>query len=353
MKFTPLLITASIILGLLSVMIMTDTLYGLAITRKEVKLETGKLKDGNSNYRIVSKDNHVIDTIFIDSAYYESLGDKDEKVAFMSQLKDINNRAFMNLNPEVFRWVLFQIVTVSLSFSASVFILFMVIGLLKRFRKKFRLLSYLTVLFNIIIVVVLLFFISKPQQVLLNGAEVMAFFHIIFSDPEKVLQLIVLPMYLISIIPAIGILIVNVAVYHSFQEKPEEGSLEENAGIFAILKDNLNIFALYTALLVSCAVIGTGLMRDMMISQFKEIQVLFPKEMIYAYGISFSIILALLFIPTYAYLRYAGKKYHEVKVDDNQQFWSIGVDTIDNIKIALSVALPVLSSIIQPLFSSL
>ena len=293
-----------------------------------------------------------IDTIFYSTALYENLDTTQKKVYLKNLLPDINNKASLNLNPPIFRWIIFHSVSLSLFLASSIFIFYLVFITYKQYRQYYNFKVVGVILVGVSVVLFALFFISTPQTKIINGRELMTYFNINFDNPKCAINIIVIPMYIVSLIPIIGILMGNFGTYCSFESKiainsksPEEKIIEYND-----LKERLNIFTFYLGLLVSCAVIGSGLQRDMITNQIGEL--LYPEEMVYAYGIAFSTILALLLIPSFVYLRYAGREYQNI-IDSTKKedWWKIGVDTVDNFKLALSVALPLISSIVQPILT--
>lgn len=314
-----------------------------------------KSVDASIPYEIRIKKNEYenkIDSIYYSGAFYQNLKKKCRKDVIEKLLPQINNKAAMNLNPAVFRWIIFHSIAVSLCLASSIFIFFLVYQLFKRYKPHYNFIVYLILLLVLSGVIVSLVLISKPHNKIMNGVELMTYFGIIFNHPKKIIWIIVLPIYLVSLIPIFGILLINTGTYFTFEKSTSElpnqkGKKNEE---FLFLKERLNIFAFYLGLLVSLAVIGSGLQRDMIIDQIGDL--LYPKDMIYAYGIAFSTILAFLFIPTSVYLKYASKlKPEKTTASKNSLWWKIGEDTIDNFKVVFSIILPLLSSIIQPIIT--
>ena len=364
---TPFLITISIIVGLSTLLISSNYLFektnefnhDIEVIRQSTKKDSSSItnilkelpkesKVDTSGILILSKHKNRIDSILFGSSVQYAPAD-----SIKQKLSKLNSKAFMNLNPAVFRWIIFHSVVLSLSMASLLFMLYIIANLFNEFKSYYKITTYASLLVGVLSAIAYLFYVSYDQPKILSGGELMEDFKLIFEHPGKVLNSIVFPMFLISLAPLIGILLVNIATYFSFDKNIENKDAQALQEKYKDLKDNLNIFALFLGLMVSCAVIGTGLQRDMIISHIGEFNsVLYPKELIYVYGIVFSLILALFFIPSYAYLRYAGRNYTN-KNNEPGKWWEIGKDTIDNIKIVFVIILPLLSSIVQPFIKEL
>ena len=317
-----------------------------------ISIAIGFLSFALSSYLLFNMTVERIVTIFYSTALYKDLDTIKKELFLKNLLPEINDKASLNLNPALFRWIIFHSVSLSLCLASSIFIFYFMLLTYKEYKRYFNLEIRVVLITFIIVVILALLYIAKPQTRIINGVEIMTYFNINFDNPKCAINIIVWPMYTVSLIPIIGILMGNFATYFAFENKIKTilQSQEEKTKAYSDLKDRLNIFTFYLGLLVSCAVIGSGLQRDMITNQIGKL--LYPEEMVYAYGIAFSTILALLFIPSFIYLRYAGKEYQNI-IDSTKKedWWKIGVDTVDNFKLALSVALPLISSIVQPIIT--
>ncbi len=354
----PFWIAISIVVGLFTLLISSNYLFqkvnfslpDIKIIRQTNKNDTtniinilkvkNKIDIDTSGILFFSKSKNKIDSILYGSSFQYMTED-----AIRQKLSNINSEALMNLNPAVFRWIIFHSVALSLSMASLAFLLYLIAKLFNEFKPYYNLITYTSLLVGILGAIGFFLYVSKNQPKILSGGELMENFNFIFKFPDKVINSIVFPMFSVALIPLIGILLVNIATYFSFYKNIENKTIQELVEKYKDIKGNLNIFALFLGLMVSCAVIGTGLQRDMIIGYIGEI--LYPKELIYAYGIVFSLILALFFIPSYAYLRYVGRDYAN-KSNEPGNWWEIGKETIDNFKIVLAIILPLLSSIVQP-----
>jgi hypothetical protein len=291
--------------------------------------------------------------IQIDTIYY---GPGFSDISSSTSLPAINRKALINLNPKVLRWVIFHSVSLSLSFASWLFLAYLAFQLFQEYKTNFKKFHYALWAAGIILALIAIIYISQKHSIILNGIEIMEYFNLVFIDPLRATFIILIPFFFMSLTPVTGIILVNMGAYFSFENR-NQSNLNPDTSIdfrekYQTLKEDLNIFAFYLGFLVSCAVIGTGLQRDLIISQIGEenSNLLFPLELLHTYGIGFSLILALFFVPTYMYLQYAGRDFNTN--DENPgKWWEIGKDTINNLKLVFSIFLPLLSSIIQPLIN--
>ncbi len=350
MLFTPILISISISVGLLSFIMSINYLFN-CITLNTNEVDIYKCEISNSDIRIIKRGAYI-ESIHYDSlSYYSGIRNSD-KTSFIKSLKDVNKRAYLNINPIVFRWILFVSVALSISNASSIFIFLLVYQLYEKYKHYFTKKSWLSLILSLLALLAFFLYVWCNKSVFLDGGQIMDDFNIIFSNPSKSTYLVTGCLLFISLAPIIGILIINLATYFTLQLN-EENKSELHLNIeYIYLNDRINILAFYLGVLVSFAVIGSGLQRNMIISQIVDLEILYPIEMTYAYGISYSLILALFFIPSSLYLRYLGQ---ELSTEDDDQgkgkWWQLGQETYTTLKLGLAIALPFITSVIQPMLS--
>jgi len=347
----PLLVFLSVLLGMGTFIESTNFIQKNIIkSNKEIIFKDQFLE--HSPIKII-RDKHLIDTIIIDTTSYifNEYISINKKEQYQSSLSKINNEAYFNLNPSILRWTFFAGGSLSIILSSSILIMIAVHQLVQKYKPLFNSISWICLILSIIVFIIFLLFSSSIQPMLWNGRDLMEKFGLIFNRPKYVTNWIIVPQYIVSIIPVIGILIINIAVYTSSQSKGNKSTLLKNECIY--LKDKLNIFAIYLSFLVSIAVIGAGLQRDMIISQVSELDILYTKEMIIGHGFSFSLILALIFIPTSIYLSLYGKENLKDNEKSGGMWWQTGTNLFNNIKLFLSITLPFFSGIMQQIISGL
>lgn len=349
--FTPIWLSLSLIVGL-----GTFNYTSYRLLRMTIMESPAKVIKSDSILYTSGINLHITDSTKIDSITYNTSFEwryqRNNSKTEIQFLKNINNNAFVNLHPKVFKWMIFHTAALSLFMASFLFILNLIIQIWMPWKAMLNLKYILTLILSISGIIVFLTVFGKITPKIWNGIQIMDHFNLIFSNPECAIHFFVWPMQAVSFFPIIGILLINLRVYHVFQkEKIQPTHIE-----YIKLKDTLNIFALYLGLLVSCAVIGTGLQQEMIIGEIPGLKVLYPNEMIYAYGIAFSLTLSLVFIPSYVYLVKASRAFSKADKDEENNsatfLWlHISKETIDNLKLTFSIILPLLTSIIQPFLS--
>jgi len=235
------------------------------------------------------------------------------------------------------------------------FILFLIWNLKTKFEIHFNLKQVLKVIVPLLLVLLIAVFFYKGmtnREVthLVTGAEIMEHFNIIFGNPTKTVGNMVMAFFAIGLVPLIGIMMVNIAISKLF--KLESHTETDFISKYNTIKDSLNIFALFTGLLVTITVVGTRLQRNMIAEQIagKAIEnSIYPDEFIYAYGLAFTFLLALFFLPSLVYLKYLKSKKEPITKDNSQNlsWWKIGKESIDDLKLTFSIILPLIGSIVQ------
>lgn len=340
----PIWISGSILLGLSIFSITAFYLLKLTLPSEKktvVKIENTEFAKSSTQF-ILNKHNRI-DTIILDSIFYAKIQSGQRKKTLLIDLKNINDKTFINLNPFVLRWITFHSVALSLGFSSLGFIVFLIIKLFPDKQDIIKMKPIISILLGLVAAIGCIIMIIIAQDKILTGVDIMEYFNLIFKNPRFAIGIITYPMLAISLFPIFGILLINVRAYFIFQLNNKLASNEE----YTNMKNNLNSFSFYLGLLVSCAVIGTGLQRDMIIDHVKDFSYIYPKELIYSYGISYSIILASFFVPSYMYLRYTGSAFAGSEPSEGKNFLSLSKEAIDNLKLALSIVLPTISSIVQ------
>ncbi|MDY8136237.1 hypothetical protein [Aquimarina sp. 2201CG5-10] len=269
---------------------------------------------------------------------------------------NIKNQLYVNTHPAALTWILFHSIVLSLATASILFLIFLIYRIKKQFniivfsKKSFK--TLIPILLLITLTVLSLMFFAKDHQRIMGGAKLMTLFDIIFYNPKTIVNSILTVYFAVGVVPLIGILFINIAIRNAFNFNTTKQ--KENWQInYKRLKDKLNVFALFIGLLVGSSIISTRLQRDMIAEQIYNIKEIFPDEFIYGYGISFTLILALFFLPSLGYLKYYKQKegtYSQVKKSPTS-WWKLGEESIDDIKLIFSIIIPLLSSIVQSFFS--
>ncbi len=346
-KSLPLFLSFSILIGLLGFVISIQVLV-----REVISFSAPDKIHGPYNSIILEKvekrDTLAVRTI---SQLEPGASTKGKK------LDAIKKRYYLNLNPAVLSWIVFNSIGIALAWASSLFISMLIYQIVRQYGinvfGKESINVTIPFLFLLIITLSLLIFINDNKLIINGGADIMAEFGIIFQNPSKATQYVIRCYMPAGLVAITGILMINLAIYHNFNNK-EKRPANNLANTYKHLKGNLNIFALFAGLLVAISVIGTRLLRNMIGEQLAGVKTIFPDEFIFAYGASFTLILALFFVPTQLYLKYYKYKEHLKLPVQNEMvsWWKIGQESIDDFKLAFSIILPLLSSIVQAFIST-
>ncbi|MTI19674.1 hypothetical protein E1176_01440 [Fulvivirga sp. RKSG066] len=116
---------------------------------------------------------------------------------------------------------------------------------------------------------------------------------------------------------------------------------------FTLLNNSLRFFLLVSTTLITFAVFTTGALRKAILQEVvaKGIDMI-PIEFVYLYGLQFSIVLAIFYLPIYYQLRNHAQTYLN-SVDDQEAHPSISAfmneSISDSLKVALSILAPLIS----------
>ncbi len=334
-KNIPLLLSLSILVALLTMLLSTT------IVLKNLRL------DENIPCKDIVIGNQSL-----------SLSSKVEKIPVFIDKKGSVKKYYLNVFPGVLNWTVFHCVALSLATSSILFIVLLIIRIKNKFEVNFKSIDFklaiLPMIATILAIVIFYFTISSQQITsLVSGADIMADFDIIFLNPQLLIQRFVAAFLILGCIPLVGMMIINIAIHnlHTLRLK-KDYDLE---GSFKTIKDSLNIFSLFSGLLLGVSIVGTRLQRDMIAEHFDKgkeiIHIIYPDSFIYSYGMGFTLILALFFLPSLLYVNYSKsvliKKEEVTGSNNNRGFWHIGKDTLEDAKIILSIVLPLISSVVQ------
>lgn len=296
-----------------------------------------------------------VDTVRVKEEYIEMIYDDStnlskEDLREEREAKDIA-KVSITKNPLVLRWITFHSCINALAFSSIIFIVLLIIKLYRDYIKGHNLNLYLQILAIILIFVMFICMLMYNKSKLLAGDDILKYFKIIFKDTSLAINLVTIPLFIIALIPLSGVIIINHGAYQLIHDKSTKEDNDDKRKKLAYLKDTLNLLAAYLSIFVSVSVIGTGMQRDMVMAEMTHADRLFPVEIIYAYGISFSMVLALFYVPSLVFIKILEKEYLPKTENSPHTWWMLGSETVNMVKLALSVALPLITSIIQPLLS--
>lgn len=335
-KYISTLIVLSILLGLGTFIFTTNFLYGKIITEPSTK-----------NTLIVLKKPMANDTLSITTI---------AKSPPSVNIGKVNKSLYLNVFPATFNWIVFHRTALSMGMALMIFLIILIASLIKRFELKLLSIETGRVIIPLILIagliLVLIFELRIEQGSILYGTEIIDYFNIIFDEPQDTIGTIEKIYFVIGVVPILGLITIILATNRLVCLEPNsQRNINKD---YKVLKDNLNIFAFFSGLLVASSVVGFSLLRKMIAEQVPGVESILPNEFIYGYGISFTLFLALFFLPSLVFLKYVKSKYIVVPEgnDISVRWWKIGEESIDDIKLIFSLVLPLLTSIGQSLLSN-
>jgi hypothetical protein len=181
-------------------------------------------------------------------------------------------------------------------------------------------------------------------------------FNIISKNPD-VLRYMVGIAIAVALLTIAGQLLINEAI-SELDDIAVATSAEQNdiAGKFLLLKNQIRFFLLISAVLIVFSVLTTDAFRRAVSTEISANIDLFPQNYVYLYGAMFTFYLAIIYIPVYYRLKNRGelllKALPKEKPGDDDSIVSIfdlKESPMDNLKVALSILAPLLSSLVPGL----
>lgn len=190
----------------------------------------------------------------------------------------------------------------------------------------------------------------------------MEWLSVLLHNPTAVLWTAIVIGFLPAVLALCGQLLVSAATERlappSDNDSPE--SLERLADRFERLRGTLRLFLMTVSILVVMSVLTTDALRqalkNVVTGQGVE---LFPPQFVYMYGLFFAIILASFYLPVYYQLRAhgrwlierirAGELPERTDAKSSLQRLQLHESALDNLKTALSIVAPLLSSFLPEL----
>lgn len=260
---------------------------------------------------------------------------------------------YLNVFPSVLTWVVFHSASLCIGIVCSLLLLYYIVRIFKKlhievFSKR--------AFFNIGIFVAFFllagyFFrtvVMNSFPIYLSGSELMEYFGIIFVEPRSVIGITSLSFGLIWLVPLTGILVIKVGTQKLLADTENDQAYIKST--YKLLRDGLNIFALFLGLLVAAVIFGTKLQRNMISSHLiGDISLIYPDEFIVSYGLCFTLFLSLFFLPALFFLKFAGRK-KEIRLTEKSTetgWWKVGKETLADAQLTLSIILPLLSGLMQ------
>lgn len=334
--------------------------------------------------RFVSKFSSTVDKIFIDSNHIS--------ISAQERLKKVNTEAHLNLNPNLFNWIIFHSALIAFS---SVFLAFFLLDrmfktsallatwitkaswlkkLLDRIPKISWLKKFITWFFKkcinyLIVASSLLGFFwylnYLPDINIWDGMKLLDIF--IVSFKSSVVKIVLGVNFIISVVMLMRIfwLLFGLKNERINENLQNENKTEKKESIYEVIGHNqeyyhvskvsnsidnqkakeivneINYYSLALSLLVSASIFGSAIQREMICDLVKGLDHLYPYSFIFSYGLVFSFILALVLIPSYIYI-FSGEEVKDKKSNLEAN--------IDFLKIIFAVLLPLITSFFKSFF---
>ena len=262
---------------------------------------------------------------------------------------ELKNDLTLNLSPKTLIFITYQSMYLSGSILCMCLIILFTKRLFKEFKFNLRSKEFSRPILEILILLILTFcifyFLNGPSR-LLGGAKIMERFGIVFNDPINVVKVITITASITALVPLFAIAIVNVITSISSNQKISD---EEKKGKLSKLKDYLNTIAFLSGLILAGTIIGLSLQRSMIGEYLTNISLIFPDEFIGTYGVSFSFVLAVFFVPTLLHIKVCERDLNlDNNSSDKSSSWlRIGKNTAKELELAFSIFLPLFASVFQ------
>ncbi|MBA4411117.1 MAG: hypothetical protein Q8S54_10440 [Bacteroidota bacterium] len=261
-----------------------------------------------------------------------------------------------NRNPNFLVWT--TLILIMITIASAAFPVF--IGQIAQLKNKFNL-KFNHILQSILFAFAIILFLAIIQMSMKGfyaPSKIIDDFGILFNHgyviPRIVIVTFILQLPILTVIFMVGISAGKVV----FDIKSKQ-SVEKAVSQFAMLNQILLASLQVLAILVVFSVLTTSALQQSIKSALiiKNFDI-FPKEISYVYGLFFSLFLAIIFIPTYLYLRNCQNKIkHNLQNEiETENFeipeWynnilskiNLGGSALDNLKLSLTVLAPLISS---------
>jgi hypothetical protein len=252
-----------------------------------------------------------------------------------------------NLNPKLMVWALVFSTLFGLALGSVPLSVGRSAHLIRIFGISWRALLGSIVIILVFFVLVLSVSSGEGSGKLLSAVQLMMDFKIIFFDPKGI-EIMITVVVLTGSFAAYGILLINFCA--STILSGEDQSAMQRFSKLKLLDDNLNVLLGVISILIMLSVVALSVIHQAIQNQFTVVNAnIFPSEFIYAYGLVFTIFLAIIYLPTHFYL-------NQILVEVKQSKDFEGLQAEEHSKMVLGGTLSknfqVLFAIIAPLLGS-
>jgi hypothetical protein len=293
----------------------------------------------------------------VDKNYYEI--NPDTLSVFENNIKTVEidkGDILFNRNPFFLIWTTLVLIMITIASGAFPVFVWQIIQLKYTFKLKFRHVLY-AILFALAVTLFLILFQMSTKGFYMPS-KIIDDFEILFKHgniiPTIVAVTFVLQFPIIILIFLIGISANNIDINNIHKQ-----NIDKIVSGFSMLNQILLNSLQILAILVVFSVLTTSALQQsikttLIIKTFD----IFPNEVSYVYGLFFSLFLAIIFIPTYIFLRNCQNNLKQNLLNDinseksvNTEWYknlianlSTGGTALDNLKMSLMVLAPLISS---------
>ncbi len=307
-----------------------------------------------------SKMTIIYDTLAIKSKYYIGDAVKDSsgiKLSEDNQRKVEYESLVFNHNPKFLIWMIVFSLMTSYAFSFLPILLHRIKNDLKFFR-----ISKAERIAAIILSVIILFAYalgSGDSKNLLSILDINELTGVLFKN-RYLLEILIVANIAVGMLAFVGQLLIGIAIS---KLSPDSGkkSLDKTIERFNRYRESLKFYLSFSAGMISFSVITSSFLRKSLLAVMDAGTFqLFPVEFIFAYGVSFTLVLAIFYLPIYYHLRLKGeslkKEFLDMNLDKEHEEMANSVFTItekgiSNFKVALSILSPLITSILGDIIS--
>lgn len=256
---------------------------------------------------------------------------------------------YLNVFPKTLLWISYHSLALTIALIAVILLIFPIRSLVKEFHIKSKWSTtypFIPILIGGIVLAILLSSGIVKLRALISGDGIIKYFRIIFEPESEIVRYLVGIFLFLAVVPIFGITVINLATKKLSTDPTLKADITKH---YKSLREKLNTFALVIGFLVSISIIGTKLQKKMIGEQLMNVDAIYPDEFVYLYALTFTLVLALFFLPSLFYLKRI-KADHEIKTEDDVLslgWWKVGKESVDDIKVIFSMILPLITSISQ------
>lgn len=344
-RLRPLLAFFSIIIGFIGFHFTFSSVTGDIKSLKASKEIQIGLSDHNKTELHAHEGNGRLDSVSLEEEAFKAYQKGDNTYL----TKGFRQRIFLNERPELIRWLLFNSGLAAFSFTALLPLFFFGISIRNRYNISFWQIALSITLSGALLAGIQALFSHKNVSTyMLKSDELIDAFDLILVEPTSTINYIIVPPFLASFV---ALSVFFMVVWGANNTLSISGLLKESLSKrYKEIKGNLNALIGLLGILISGAIIGTLFFRQVFLAEVQGGDLLQPLIFPYAYGFIFTIALLLIYLPAYLFLVAIGRQaiskaegsYQDL--ESNQHPLAI---LLDNLQVALSITLPIISVMIE------